>query len=213
MRGGWALAWPAWMSRQPPASDLGNAVACCTTLSTCPRCPARTSARRGLALDQSLTVGLRGAGQRDAGRLRHHALDELPEFWHEQMRQARSMCEDLRREVQAGPLLLHIEQNSRHLDACHCTMLGRLWHRIELLLAALEGGRSKPAKKIASTGFSSHAPRLNRAASAPAPAPTHPPVSRRRDAARARTRPRWRRWSSRRRESPRASAARCRHAG
>ena len=92
------------------------------------------------ALGRALGVDLHGAAAYyDRGKVHRHTLDELPAAWHEPMRQAVSVYEDLRREVEAGPALLQVEQNSHNLDERHYTVLGRLWRRTELLLAALDG--------------------------------------------------------------------------
>lgn len=91
------------------------------------------------ALGLSLDVDLKGAAAYyDDYKVHHHSLTELPEAWHGALQQAMTVYEDLRHEVQSGASLLQIEQNSRHIDERHYTVLGKLWRRTELLLDALE---------------------------------------------------------------------------
>ena len=91
------------------------------------------------ALGLSLDVDLKGAAAYyDDHKVHHHSLTELPETWHEAFQQAMAVYEDLRHEVQSGASLLQLEQNSRHIDERHYNVLGRLWRRTELLLAALD---------------------------------------------------------------------------
>jgi hypothetical protein len=91
------------------------------------------------ALGNWLSVDLKGAAAYyDSDKVRHHALAELPEAWRGVIQQAVTVYEDLRGEVQAGGALLQLEQNSRHIDERHYTVLGKLWRRTELLLESLE---------------------------------------------------------------------------
>lgn len=90
------------------------------------------------ALGAWLEVDLNGAAAYyDGGKVRHQTLDALPGDWHKSLQDAMSVYEDLRREIQAGVSLPQIEQNSRHIDENHYTVLGKLWRRSELLLDAL----------------------------------------------------------------------------
>ena len=90
------------------------------------------------SLGSSLGIDLKGAATYyDNDKVRHHEPTELPEAWRSAMQQAVTLYEDLRGEVQSGSALLQLEQNSRHIDERHYTVLGKLWRRTELLLDAL----------------------------------------------------------------------------
>jgi len=72
----------------------------------------------------------------DQRRVRHYALDQVPEHSRELAVTVIEIYQELRGQVSKGIRLLQLEQNSNHILSTHFTPLGALHRRIEQILSS-----------------------------------------------------------------------------
>lgn len=90
-------------------------------------------------LEQALGIPLgNAAGYYDNRKVRHYALDAVPEPHRALVADAITLYEDFRRAALAGFDLIQIEQNDGHLHPDHFTVLGRLSWRVTRFLANID---------------------------------------------------------------------------